>query len=317
MGRLSGRSELERAKIKRYEPYTYESNGIQLRWLVAAMLIWIVISVALAWQDRATASLLVDLRDQGFQTAPPARFSTPDLLEFAVREGVACNTEAEIATLTPECSRLLNAQTDYAGVKDTGSILVVVLVIAFVVNMYAFGSFTHRASRNLLTLKSGGQRFTPERSVLWFFAPIFNLVKPWQVFRELFSASDPSASTVDELDWKQKGTAPAIVSIWAALFVAVFFYNSLTLSLFWQSARETISDVVLYHQRLIIADLLLAVLGISAIIVAVELHRRQEARHALVGEITVTPPPPVNPLEEAVKEGIRRKELTDRKSRPE
>lgn len=317
MGRLSGRSELERAKIKRYEPYSYESNSTQLKWLILVMVVWIVVAASLAWQDRATAALLVDFRGQGLQSAPPSRFSVPEILEFAVREDIACNSESEVVAQTPECGRLLQAQTEFAAVRDTGSILVVVLVITFIVNMFTFGSFTHRASRNLLTLKSDRQGFAPERGVIWFFVPVFNLIKPWRVYRELFMGSDPNVSTVDGLAWKTKGKVPAIVNIWAGVFVAVFLFNSVTISLFWNSVRETIDDVIVVHQRLIIADLLLAVLGITAIIVAVELHRRQEARHALVGDNTVTPPQPVDPLEAAVKEGIRRKELKDRKQRPE
>ena len=181
--------------------------------------------------------------------------------------------------------------------------------------MFAFGSFTHRASRNLLTLKSNDQGFSPEKGVFWFFIPVFNLVKPWQVYRELFRGSDPAVTTDDELAWKKKGRVPAIVNVWTGIFVVVSFYNLLTIRRVWNSVRETVDDVVVAHQRLIIADILLAALGIAAIIVVIELHRRQEARHALVGNITVTPPRPVDPLEEALKEGIRRKELENRKSR--
>jgi len=51
------------------------------------------------------------------------------------------------------------------------------------------------------------------------------------------------------------------------------------------------------------------------LLVVIELHKRQESRHVKVGKIIVTPPPPVDPLEEALKEGIRRKELDNRNFR--
>ncbi len=315
MGRLSGRSELERAKIKRYDPYSYESNSTQLKWLVIVLVLWTVTALALAWQDRATAALLVDLRDHGIVSVPPTQFSGPGILDFAIREGIACNSESDITALTPECIRLLDAQADYAGTKDTGSIFFVLLMAVFLANMFAFGSFTHRASRNLLTLKSNDQGFTPEKGVVWFFVPVFNLFKPWQVYRELFRGSDPAVTTDDALAWKTKGKVPAIVNVWAGIFVVVFFFNSLTVGRVWYSVRETVDDVIVAHQRLIIADFLLVVLGIAAIIVVIELHRRQEARHVLIGDITITPPRPVDPLEKALKEGIRRKELENRRSR--
>ena len=313
--RISGRSELERAKIKRYDPYSYESNSTQLKWLLVALAVWTVVAVALAWQDRSTAAILVDLRDRGLVSVPPSQFSAQRILDFAEREGIACDSEVDVAALTPECVRLIDAQNDYTNVKDTGSILFVLLIVTLLANMFAFGSFTHRASRNLLTLKSNDQGFSPEKGVFWFFIPVFNLVKPWQVYQELFRGSDPAVTTDDELAWKKKGRVPAIVNVWAGIFVAVFVFNPRTIGWVWNSVRETINEVVTAHQRLIIADILLAALGVAAIIVVIELHRRQEARHALVGNITVTPPRPVDPLEEALKEGIRRKELENRKSR--
>ena len=315
MGRISGRPELDRAKAKRYDPYSYESNRTQLRWLVIVLVIWTVIAVALAWQDKSTAELLIDFRDRGFASVPPTDFSPQEIIDFAEREKIACNSESDILTGVPGCVRLIEAQSEYSQAKDSGSLLFVLLVVTFLTATFAFGAFTHRASRNLLTLKSNGQGFTPEKGVFWFFVPIFNLVKPWQVYRELFRGSDPVVTTDDELAWKKNGKVPAVVNVWAGIFVVVFLFNTLTVGRIWYRVRETLNDVVIAHQRLIIADFLLVVLGIAAIIVVIELHRRQEARHALVGEITVTPPPPVDPLEEALKEGIRRKELENRKSR--
>jgi hypothetical protein len=141
------------------------------------------------------------------------------------------------------------------------------------------------------------------------------MVKPWQVYRELFRGSDPDNPIDDEPGWKKRGKIPAIVNVWAAIFVAVFIFNPRTIGWFWYSVRETIVDIMVAHQRLIIADVLLAVLGIAAIFVVIELHRRQEALHAKVGPITVNPPLPVDPLERALEEGIRRKDLENRKAR--
>ena len=150
---------------------------------------------------------------------------------------------------------------------------------------------------------------------MWFFIPIMNLVKPWQAFKEIFRGSDPSTSTKENTEWKTKGAVPAIVHIWAAVWVAVFVFNPITVGRVWYSVRENMDDVIVAHQRLVIADVLLALLGFVAIMVIVELHKRQEARHAKVGDIVVTPPLPVDPLEQALKEGIRRKELESKRAR--
>ncbi|MEE8046296.1 MAG: hypothetical protein V3T49_05595, partial [Dehalococcoidia bacterium] len=49
IGRLTGRAELDRAKRQRYDPYSYESNGTQIKWVVAALIAWSVVALLLAW----------------------------------------------------------------------------------------------------------------------------------------------------------------------------------------------------------------------------------------------------------------------------
>lgn len=366
MGRITGRSEMDRAKAKRYEPYNYESNSTQIKWVVVALTAWVLVALVLAWQDRIIASYLGDLSADGMVGAPPIQQRTakylqeysefaaieglglswqqrstaryphelfrsgfaddPDsdptpqrdldmLFNYAANEGLNCTTELEFISVDSDCDDLIRIQDKYTSLRDSGAMLFVLLIIVLLANMFAFGAFTHRSSRNLLTLKSDRQGFSPEKSVLWFFVPVLNLVKPWQVFQELFRGSDPNVSTSDQSEWKTKGKVPVIVHVWAAAFVAVFVFNPRTIGFFWYSIRETLDEVVVAHERLIIADLLLAVLGVAAIFVALELHKRQEARHAKVGDITVTPDPPVDPLERALKEGIRRKDLENQRAR--
>lgn len=315
MRRLSGRSDLDRAKALRYEPYSYESNATQLRWVVLLLVVWSVVAIWLAWLDFSTANLLSDLHGQGFVSVPPATLSPQSMIDFAAREGLNCTDRSDVFLATSECTRLFNAHNIYETAKGQSSLAFVILMALLLLNMFAFGSFTHRASRNLLTLKSSAQGFTPEKAVMWFFIPVMNLIKPWQVFRELFRGSDPRVTTSDNLAWKTKGKVSNLVHFWAGIFVVVFIYNPVSIGRVWHSVRLTFTDSVVAHQRLVIADLLLALLGIAALLVVIELHKRQELRHVKVGNITVTPPPPVDPLEEALKEGIRRKELDNRNFR--
>ena len=366
MHRITGRSEMDRAKVKRYEPYGYESNNKQVKWVVAVLIGWILVSLILAWQDRSTANYLIELKSEGLVSVPPSQQRAPlyifELAEFSAREGsgltwqqrfaarypydlagsgmadtpdadpeptrdldtlfryaesagVACTSERDFVSRTDECLRLIEIQEKYTSVKDTGAMLFVLLISVLFLNMFAFGSFSHRASRNVLALNNEGQKFTPEKAVLWFFVPVINMVRPWQVFKELFKGSDPDVTTYDQHAWKAKGRVPNIVHVWAAVFVGVFLFNPRTIGWFWYSVRQTMDDVIVAHQRLIIADILMAILGIAAIFVALELHKRQEARHAKVGDVTVTPPAPVDALKEALKEGIMRKDLENRRNR--
>ena len=317
MSRLSGRSELDKARVARYEPYTYESNGTQLKWAVIALVAWVAVSLLLAVQDRATSNYLTELRDQGIQSIPPSQQASlidfNAIVEFAEKEGFECDPEQNLSS--SGCVRLLAVQEKYVSLRNTGNLMFLGLMAVLIVNMFAFGALTHRASRNLPTLKSAEQGYAPEKAVLWFFVPVFNLFKPWLVFRELFKGSDPDVSTTDDQAWKTKGSVPASIHAWAGIFIAVFVFNPRTIGWFWYPIRETIDDVLIAQSRLVMADILLALLGVAAILVIVDLHRRQEARHAKVGNVTVTPAPPVDSLEKALKEGIRRKELENKRAR--
>lgn len=315
MSRLSGRSELDKARTARYEPYSYESNSTQLKWVIFALVAWVAVSLFLAIQHRATSNYLTELRDQGIQSIPPPQQSSlidfEPIIEFAEKEGLECDREQVLLF----CERPFEIQKEYDSLTTNGSLLFLLLMAVFIVNIFAFGALTHRASRNLLTLKSAQQGYTPEKAVIWFFVPGFNLFKPWLIFREMFKGSDPDVPTTDETAWKTKGSVPASVNAWAGIFVAVFFFNSLTIKLFRSGVSETIDAQLVVQSRLVMADILLALLGVAAMLVVVGLHRRQETRHAKVGHVTVTPSPPVDPLEEALKEGIRRKELENKRAR--
>ena len=315
MGRITGRAEADRAKARRYEPYHYESNGTQLRWTVLLLLLWTFVALWLAYADRVTASTLMDLKEQGYVSAPPTILSPNTMREFGEREGITCVDKDDRFIATPECVQLFAVQARYESDKSRGSYLFIALVVLLMVTAFAFGSVSHRASRNILATNNREQRFSPEKSVMWFFIPVMNLVKPWQVFKEMFRGSDPESSIDEQSSWKTKGSVPAIVHIWALIWIVVFAFNPITVGRIWNAVRKNMDDVILAHQRLVISDILLAVLGISAILVIVELHKRQEARHSKVGDILVTPPPPVDPLEEALKEGIRRKELETKQAR--
>ncbi|MEX0762625.1 MAG: DUF4328 domain-containing protein [Dehalococcoidia bacterium] len=306
MHRFGGRDLADAAREKRYQPYSFETNGGTLRWLLIALVIWVAVSLFLAWNDRATANMLADWRDQGVQAIPPTEPHPQALLDFAAAEGIDCHTEAEILAGTPGCERVLDFYSDFADAQNRSNLILALLVVVFIGVIFPFGTFAHRANRNLLTLKSAGQRFKPEWAVIWFFVPVMNFYKPWQVFRELFKGSDPAVSTEDPEAWKKKGRTPPILHVWWLLLILALIFNPILLARF--SVRENVADVAAVAQRLMWSDVLLAVVGVAAMLMAIELHRRQEIRHARVGPVTVTPELPRDPIEEALEEGARKQQ---------
>lgn len=85
-----------------------------------------------------------------------------------------------------------------------------------------FLMWIYRAYKNLAALGATGLRFTPGWAVGWFFIPIANLVRPYQVTSEIWKASEPKVDTTDSTSWKNLATSP-IVGWWWALFLISSF----------------------------------------------------------------------------------------------
>ena len=114
-------------------------------------------------------------------------------------------------------------------------------------------------------------------AVTWFFIPIMNLFNPWRVYIELFKGSDPSI-TAGEPNWHSIGMVPKIVHFWELSFLLIFVFNPFTISRIWFSVRKTIEDVSSAHSALLIADIMLAILGLLAMFLTTKLHIWQEKR---------------------------------------
>jgi hypothetical protein len=81
--------------------------------------------------------------------------------------------------------------------------------------------WTVRAYRNLGPLGAFGVRTTPLGAALWFFVPLLNLVRPFQVARELWRGSDPMLAVTDGYAWKFTPASPLVAAWWLACLAAV------------------------------------------------------------------------------------------------
>ncbi len=326
--RVTGRPGLEAAMRQRQQPYRYESNAAPLRWVIAGLVVWTVAVLALAWSDRQTASTLSRLEEEGIRSVPSTSIAFEDLLAFAKEERIDCSTAEDLQFLRADCGRLLDIRRDFAGTQDRANLMFATLAVVLIATAFAWGTFTHRASRNLLTLKSAEQRYRPDSIVLWVvlgtasFMPfvlfgsavvagsvVAILLLVWKVmpaFVEVFKGSDPAPGTGDETAWKEQGSAHPALYLWLIAVGLVLLVNPITVSRL--TPRENLSELVTVVNHLVWADLLLILPAVAAIFMLWELHRRQEARHAMVGDIEVTPPRPRNPLEDELDRRIRQRE---------
>jgi hypothetical protein len=236
------------------------------------------------------------------------------IFEFTAAVGLDCSTPQQLASAldntgaSPDCDRVVDVASEYSSLSDRSNIATYILILVLMFTAFPFSTFTHRSSRNLRTMKSEGQKYSPDGAVTRFFIPILNLVRPMQVFVEMFKASDPRVPEGDPQAWKKKGNVPPIAIIWGLLWPAMLIFNPILVQRAWFNERTDLSDVERTASALMFSDAIVIALGVAAILMARSLSAWQDVRAAKYGTVTVTPPRPKDPLEKALEEGIRRRD---------
>lgn len=93
-----------------------------------------------------------------------------------------------------------------------------------------FLMWVHRANTNLGLLSGSAMAFTPGWSVLWFFIPVANLVKPYQVVKEIWLVSHRSREVL-LLGEKVAGSGAGLVGWWWFSFILSALVGRLAASL--------------------------------------------------------------------------------------
>ena len=157
----------------------------------------------------------------------------------------------------------------------------------------AFLFWVHRAYSNLSALKARNLEFTPGWAVGWWFIPFANLVKPFQVIRELFNESDPDFDVETGYLHTPSGTPVEVGFWWGTLLTSNVLYR--ISNALYGSGEQPDSE---YHAPFFLGGALFAVAaGTLAIYIVRETTRRQLKRFDLIlsssGNIDQPPPPPV------------------------
>ena len=160
--------------------------------------------------------------------------------------------------------------TDASEVVDSMSGL---LLVAHIATGVPFLMWTHRVSRNLESLGARGQRFSPGWAVGWWFVPIMNFFRPYQVMAEMWRGSDPDMYG-EAVDWRQ-GPGSALLVWWWLSWVASFFV--LRLATPFSNADTVLSTTDLWWNLL--AGALSICSGVLAVLVVRRITSRHEARH--------------------------------------
>ncbi len=151
-------------------------------------------------------------------------------------------------------------------------------IALFLVTATAFLMWLHRVRRNLPALGAEGLRFTPGWAVGWWFVPIMNLFRPFQIMSETWRASDPGAVGGD---WPSARRTPLIGWWWALLLVGGGFGNFANfVATVAFLDRPGVSDLLIAKSAgVAVSDGLILVATILAALIVRDINRRQEEKH--------------------------------------
>jgi hypothetical protein len=120
---------------------------------------------------------------------------------------------------------------------------------SFMLTVILFAIWVYTVTKNARELTGDTSRLSPGWAVGWYFIPIANLFKPYQVMRDTWHASIEPAS------WENQA-APKLINIWWTLWIMLNIASNALNQLAVQNAIE-IEAVVAYSLLLNVAELAL------------------------------------------------------------
>ncbi|MBK9154860.1 MAG: DUF4328 domain-containing protein [Chloracidobacterium sp.] len=152
----------------------------------------------------------------------------------------------------------------------------------FVFTVVSFLIWLNRAHKNLLALRPSFLRFSSGWAVGWWFIPFANLVRPFQVVREVWWESDPEIPEDRMFLTESLHSAPTYMGVWWAFWLLSNFASNLLDRLFDPERMENVAEI---GALMVVASSLTIVAGILAIMVVKDITARQSARFAAVNDL--------------------------------
>lgn len=163
----------------------------------------------------------------------------------------------------------------------TGEVVSVAQLVCLLVTGATFLGWLHRARVNVRALGVRRLAYGREWTLLGFLVPALNALRPYQVVREIWKASDPS--TGDPFGWKSVATPP-LLALWWGLFVSYFALEAL--SAFSLGVAVSLPRIQMGHAIGLAADVCAAVSASFAYFVVVRISEAQEAKRRTWGRGT-------------------------------
>jgi hypothetical protein len=150
-------------------------------------------------------------------------------------------------------------------------------VTAFILTAVFFLMWLYRAHKNLVPLGSSNLQYSPKWAVGGFFVPFLNLVRPYQVAKEIFQNSIPPEDSFIFSNSDYKAPSENIIKNWWGSFIIMSFAGNFAGRYYMRA--ESIQEILSATNVNMVADCLSVVAAILAIKMVKSIDSLQLNRH--------------------------------------
>ena len=154
-------------------------------------------------------------------------------------------------------------------------IIGVLQTIAVIFAAVAFLMWIHRVHRNLPALGARRLQYSPGWAVGYFFIPILNLFRPYQVTKEIWRGSDPQAAFSEHSGLSEIST-PALLPIWWTFWIVANLAGRASARMSLRA--ESLDEMITSSWVTLVADIASAVAAVLALRLVFEIDRNQEQK---------------------------------------
>ncbi len=171
------------------------------------------------------------------------------------------------------------------------SILFLLQFPILILTMIMFLVWLNRANKNLTPLQGRDIEFSSGWAVGWWFIPFANLVKPFQVVREVWYESDPIVDTEHRFLSASLRSAPTYMAVWWAFWIISNIAENIAARVFDPDDMQT---VTISGYAFVVSGILSCIAAGFAIKVVWDITQRQESRFRNLFTMRPQEPPSEN-----------------------
>lgn len=157
------------------------------------------------------------------------------------------------------------------------------LILVCVITAVCFCMWGYRAYANLAPLGARGLQYSPRWAVGAFFVPIMNLVRPYQIYTEVWKASDPQYPSWNPRIGHTQGAI--LVNLWWGLWIGGVLVERFAGAVVRGQGEETINGMLVATGASIFSSALEAGAGLMGFLMVRGITSNQADKLAIITEM--------------------------------